>query len=285
MVYTWAAWLASDTLQHLGMDSTVTLLPLEAAVPSTAGREEGGSRRSHSKGKGPALLDEHGGREGDAVTAGSGAVHKIEECGSGSETRGEKRGEDGVAEDAGNWEGVSGESTWVSQEEVACSCTFVCSLQHPQPETSLSVLAQYDRHRERQRFNAAIHECGICLRELPGTDFLVSPLCSHFFCQPCSKQFARALVADGNLGGLKCPDTTCRAAMPYGVAPVLTLLAPAICPACPCGALCGILCQLSGILCQLCAPVRPCEPIEGQACVSVFSCGEEALGCLLIATS
>lgn len=170
VVYTWAAWLASEALQHVGMELTITLTPLVTATPSTAGREDGGARPSslEDKGKGPALS------------------------------------------------GASGYGTGAMEGDGACGCSFVCSLLQFQPETSLSVLAQYDRHRERQRFNAALHECGICLRELPGVDFLVSPLCSHFFCQPCLKQFARALVAEGNLGGLKCPDTTCRAAMPYG---------------------------------------------------------------------
>ena len=73
------------------------------------------------------------------------------------------------------------------------------------------------------------HTCGVCLEELPGTQFVrPSPGCSHAFCGGCLRGLCGVHVAEGTLDALRCPLPDCRAPFGRQARPAEPLLSPSM---------------------------------------------------------
>ncbi|GJP43129.1 hypothetical protein CLOM_g2623 [Closterium sp. NIES-68] len=78
----------------------------------------------------------------------------------------------------------------------------------------LALLRRWSKEMDDRHFRASLHACAICFSQKPGLE-CVRPACNHAFCTACMSAFAEALVGEGNLQALKCPDTKCRAPLSY----------------------------------------------------------------------
>lgn len=84
-------------------------------------------------------------------------------------------------------------------------------------------MLRYNALQEHAAFQEGLHTCGICMEEQPGRAFARLD-CRHAWCRGCLAEQARIHVAEGSLEALRCPDTTCKAAL--GPAVLQRILSP-----------------------------------------------------------
>ncbi|XP_021316090.1 E3 ubiquitin-protein ligase RNF14-like isoform X2 [Sorghum bicolor] len=87
-------------------------------------------------------------------------------------------------------------------------------------DSTIPLMQSYNERRSHEIFLKSFHECGICLSENTGRNFIKLP-CHHLFCLTCMKSHCRIHVTEGNLTQLTCPDTTCRSPLPPSVLKIL----------------------------------------------------------------
>ncbi|XP_066331602.1 uncharacterized protein [Miscanthus floridulus] len=87
-------------------------------------------------------------------------------------------------------------------------------------DSTIPLMQSYNERRSHEIFLKSLHECGICLSENTGRNFIKLP-CHHLFCLTCMKSHCRIHVTEGNLTQLTCPDTTCRSPLPPSVLKIL----------------------------------------------------------------
>uniref|UniRef100_A0A0E0NJK0 RBR-type E3 ubiquitin transferase n=1 Tax=Oryza rufipogon TaxID=4529 RepID=A0A0E0NJK0_ORYRU len=83
-----------------------------------------------------------------------------------------------------------------------------CSL-----DSMIPLIQRYSKERSHEIFARRIHECGVCLSENTGRNFIQLP-CSHSFCVKCMETQCRIHVKEGSVARLTCPDTSCRRPLP-----------------------------------------------------------------------
>uniref|UniRef100_K3YZW8 RING-type domain-containing protein n=1 Tax=Setaria italica TaxID=4555 RepID=K3YZW8_SETIT len=72
---------------------------------------------------------------------------------------------------------------------------------------------RYSEERSQEAFDQSVHECGVCLSENTGRNFIQLP-CNHSFCVKCMESYCGIHVKEGSVTRLACPDTSCRAPLP-----------------------------------------------------------------------
>ncbi|CAO2047891.1 unnamed protein product [Urochloa humidicola] len=87
-------------------------------------------------------------------------------------------------------------------------------------DSTIPLMHRYSEERSQETFDQSVHECGVCLAENTGRNFIRVP-CNHSFCVKCMESYCGIHVKEGSVARLACPDTSCRAALP---APVLRRL-------------------------------------------------------------
>ncbi|CAL4884781.1 unnamed protein product [Urochloa decumbens] len=83
-------------------------------------------------------------------------------------------------------------------------------------DSTIPLMQNYNEKRSQELFLKNLHECGICLSENTGINFIKLP-CHHLFCMKCMESHCRIHVKEGNLTMLICPDTTCRSPLPPSI--------------------------------------------------------------------
>ncbi|XP_052142029.1 uncharacterized protein LOC127761738 isoform X2 [Oryza glaberrima] len=80
-------------------------------------------------------------------------------------------------------------------------------------ESTIPLMQIYSEKRSHKVFLQSLSECGICLSEDAGINFVNLP-CHHFFCVKCMESHCKIHVKERNLTQLTCPDTNCRSPLP-----------------------------------------------------------------------
>uniref|UniRef100_A0A0E0CQ37 RBR-type E3 ubiquitin transferase n=1 Tax=Oryza meridionalis TaxID=40149 RepID=A0A0E0CQ37_9ORYZ len=80
-------------------------------------------------------------------------------------------------------------------------------------DSIIPLIQRYSKERSHEIFARRIHECGVCLSENTGRNFIQLP-CSHSFCVKCMETQCRIHVKEGSVARLTCPDTSCRRPLP-----------------------------------------------------------------------
>ncbi|KAL6911762.1 hypothetical protein ACP4OV_000567 [Aristida adscensionis] len=80
-------------------------------------------------------------------------------------------------------------------------------------DTTIPLMRSYGEERSNEIFDQTNHDCGICLGENTGRNFIQLP-CRHSFCVRCMESYCGIHVKEGSVATLACPDTACRAALP-----------------------------------------------------------------------
>jgi hypothetical protein len=153
--YTWADWLQSSALEHLGAAEELLLADDAETEPSGSG---------------------------------SGAAA--------ASSQRQQRGEQLPADWAGGQPGGRSEESAEADESDGGE-------EEDSAEARLVKLLRYDAVQEHAAFAAALHTCGVCLEERPGTAFVRLEGCRHAWCADCLGQQARLHVAEGGLDQLR----------------------------------------------------------------------------------
>ncbi|CAL4884783.1 unnamed protein product [Urochloa decumbens] len=80
-------------------------------------------------------------------------------------------------------------------------------------DSTIPLMHRYSEERSQEAFDQSVHECGVCLSENTGRNFIRLP-CNHSFCVKCMESYCGIHVKEGSVATLACPDTSCRAALP-----------------------------------------------------------------------
>ncbi|CAL5054908.1 unnamed protein product [Urochloa decumbens] len=80
-------------------------------------------------------------------------------------------------------------------------------------DSAIPLMHRYSEERSQESFDQSVHECGVCLSENTGRNFIRLP-CNHSFCVKCMESYCGIHVKEGSVATLACPDTSCRAALP-----------------------------------------------------------------------
>ncbi|XP_053287392.1 E3 ubiquitin-protein ligase RNF14 [Pleuronectes platessa] len=84
----------------------------------------------------------------------------------------------------------------------------------PPPSPSLTLLSQlliHDAAQKQRQFSVTLFDCGVCCGSWLGSECVQLPECGHVFCQACLSQFCKMQITEGNVRGVSCPETSCRA--------------------------------------------------------------------------
>ncbi|XP_038150993.1 E3 ubiquitin-protein ligase RNF14-like [Cyprinodon tularosa] len=96
----------------------------------------------------------------------------------------------------------------------------------------LSQILIHDADQKQKVFASRLFDCGVCFSSCLGSECVQLYKCGHIFCQACLRDFCKAQITEGNVGGVTCPQPDCPATPtpaqgPLGVAGT-TLVTPAI---------------------------------------------------------
>lgn len=85
------------------------------------------------------------------------------------------------------------------------------------------MVLSHDARAGLEEFQAASHLCEICFEYRLGSNGVRGP-CGHWYCRSCMQEAAAACMRDSDATGIRCPQPSCRAALPPHV--VQQLLTP-----------------------------------------------------------
>ncbi|KAL6634948.1 hypothetical protein ACP70R_027619 [Stipagrostis hirtigluma subsp. patula] len=83
-------------------------------------------------------------------------------------------------------------------------------------DATIPMMRSYSEERSQEIFDQTIHNCGVCLDENTGRNFVQLP-CNHSFCVKCMESYCSIHVKEGSVTRLACPDTACRVPLPPAV--------------------------------------------------------------------
>ncbi|XP_047199249.1 E3 ubiquitin-protein ligase RNF14 [Hippoglossus stenolepis] len=82
------------------------------------------------------------------------------------------------------------------------------------PTPSLTLLSQlliHDAAQKQREFSVTLFDCGVCCVGWLGSECVQLPECGHIFCQACLSQICKMQITEGNVRGVTCPETSCKA--------------------------------------------------------------------------
>lgn len=82
----------------------------------------------------------------------------------------------------------------------------------PPSQRLLSRILINNAAQQQKRFASTIFECGVCFMSHLGSDCVKLPECGHIFCRACLTGFCKVQIAEGNVGGVACPQGDCSSA-------------------------------------------------------------------------
>ncbi|XP_039789898.1 E3 ubiquitin-protein ligase RNF14-like [Panicum virgatum] len=80
-------------------------------------------------------------------------------------------------------------------------------------DSTIPLMHIYSEERSQETFDQSVHECGVCLSENTGRNFIRLP-CDHSFCVKCMESYYGIHVKEGSVTRLACPGPSCRAPLP-----------------------------------------------------------------------
>ncbi|KAI9197338.1 uncharacterized protein BJ171DRAFT_519976 [Polychytrium aggregatum] len=73
----------------------------------------------------------------------------------------------------------------------------------------LDQLIEYSQLQEQRIFDESVFSCGICLESKKGTACFRFSRCKHVFCKGCLEDFFSAMITEGSVSCVGCPDPEC----------------------------------------------------------------------------
>ena len=113
------------------------------------------------------------------------------------------------------------------------------TLSGPPPTPSLTLLSQlliHDAAQKQREFSVTLFDCGVCFVGWLGSECVQLPECGHIFCQACLSEFCKMQITEGNVRGVTCPETSCKAS------PTPAQVQPSPVWVCECVCLCVCVC-------------------------------------------
>mmetsp|Transcript_37690 Transcript_37690/g.88745 ORF Transcript_37690/g.88745 Transcript_37690/m.88745 type:complete len:529 (-) Transcript_37690:310-1896(-) len=74
---------------------------------------------------------------------------------------------------------------------------------------AVECMRQHAEQRSRRGFLAALHNCGVCLEQVPGVKAQRLAACQHVFCKECLRGLCGVQIKEGAVQLVKCPDLEC----------------------------------------------------------------------------
>ena len=81
-------------------------------------------------------------------------------------------------------------------------------LEHPRPALLATALRTFDQLSRGDAFRRSTFDCAICLSSTKGSR-AVTLSCGHIFCRRCLADFWTTSLADGNVRGVVCAESSC----------------------------------------------------------------------------
>ncbi|TPX65195.1 hypothetical protein SpCBS45565_g05303 [Spizellomyces sp. 'palustris'] len=70
-------------------------------------------------------------------------------------------------------------------------------------------IMDYDRRMIQEAFENCSFHCGVCLETKPGSQCFRLTACKHVFCRECVTNYFTALITEGSVLLVRCPDSRC----------------------------------------------------------------------------
>ncbi|XP_015248809.1 PREDICTED: E3 ubiquitin-protein ligase RNF14-like [Cyprinodon variegatus] len=75
----------------------------------------------------------------------------------------------------------------------------------------LSQILIHDADQKQKVFASRLFDCGVCFSNCLGSECVQLYECGHIFCRACLRDFCKAQITEGNVGGVTCPQPDCPA--------------------------------------------------------------------------